>query len=306
MKMDLVFNGYTMVLFLVNIAFVTLVERKILGCAQLRKGPNKVSLGGVLQPVADAVKLFFKESVVPSKSNLSLFVGAPGVGLGVFLLCTSSLHGLSDSGFLEYLMVYVLCILSVGVYPLYIAGWASNNKYAIIGSLRGIAQSISYEISLSLIVLSLMLLVQSFSLEAWSLYLPSSGLSVFLIPLLILWLVSCLAETNRTPFDFAEGESELVSGVNVEFGSVFFVLMFMSEYGMILFFSVLTSGLFFTGVTLSVGSFFWSLVVVFFWMWVRSTLPRFRYDKLMTLAWTSILPLSLGFTCFTGILSSLM
>lgn len=111
-----------MVLFLVNIAFVTLVERKILGCAQLRKGPNKVSLGGVLQPVADAVKLFFKETVVPRKRNLSLFVGAPGVGLAVFLLCTRRLHGLRDSGFLEYLIVYVLCILRVGVYPLYIAG----------------------------------------------------------------------------------------------------------------------------------------------------------------------------------------
>lgn len=154
------------VLFLVNIAFVTLVERKILGCAQLRKGPNKVSLGGVLQPVADAIKLFFKETAIPRSRNISLFIAAPGMGLVFFWLCTRSLHGLRDSGFLEYVMVYVLCVLRVGVYPLYIAGWASNNKYAILGRLRGIAQSISYEISLRLIVLRLIILVQRFDFNA--------------------------------------------------------------------------------------------------------------------------------------------
>nr|BAB97219.1 NADH dehydrogenase subunit 1 [Tigriopus japonicus] len=304
MSMDLVFSTYVLVLLLVNVAFVTLFERKILGCAQLRKGPNKVSLGGVLQPLADAVKLFFKETVVPCESNFFMFISAPASGFMVFSLCSSALHASSDSGYVEYVMVFVLCVLGMGVYPLFIAGWSSNSKYALIGSLRGIAQSISYEISLSLIVLSMMLLWQSFSIESAADFLPSPGLTVFLFPLLSLWLISCLAESNRTPFDFAEGESELVSGFNVEFGGIFFVLMFMSEYGMILFFSLLTSGLFISGTPLCMSGFFWSLLIVFFWMWVRATLPRFRYDKLMMLAWTSLLPLSLMYCCFSGVLSS--
>nr|YP_001023778.1 NADH dehydrogenase subunit 1 [Tigriopus californicus]ABI33093.1 NADH dehydrogenase subunit 1 [Tigriopus californicus] len=302
MMFDLVVSSYVVVLMLVNVAFVTLMERKILGCAQFRKGPNKVSLGGVLQPIADAIKLFGKEIMSPSMSNSLLFSVAPALGLVVFMLITSSLIGQSHGGFIEYSLIYILCIMSLGVYPLFVAGWSSNNKYALLGSLRGIAQSISYEISLSLIFLSLMLLSQTFSVSGFEHFLPSGCLTLFLSPLMLLWLVSCLAETNRTPFDFSEGESELVSGFNVEFGGLNFVFMFMSEYGMILFFSVWTSNMFIAGSSLSFSGSVGSLVFVFFWMWTRATLPRFRYDKLMMLAWTSILPVSLGYVCFTGVL----
>nr|ABK79924.1 NADH dehydrogenase subunit 1 [Tigriopus californicus] len=298
MMFDLVISSYVAVLMLVNVAFVTLMERKILGCAQFRKGPNKVSFSGLLQPIADAVKLFGKEIVSPNMSNFLLFSVAPSLGLVVFLLITSSLLSASHGGFVEYGLIFILCIMSLGVYPLFVSGWSSNNKYALLGSLRGIAQSISYEISLSLIFLSLMLLSQTFSVSGFEHYLPSGFLSLFLGPLMLLWLISCLAETNRTPFDFAEGESELVSGFNVEFGGLNFVFMFMSEYGMILFFSLLTSNMFIAGHSLSFVGVLSSLIFVFFWMWTRATLPRFRYDKLMLLAWTSILPVSLWVCVF--------
>nr|YP_009045951.1 NADH dehydrogenase subunit 1 [Triops australiensis]CDR98447.1 NADH dehydrogenase subunit 1 [Triops australiensis] len=281
---------------LVGVAFLTLFERKLLGYIQLRKGPNKLGLGGFLQPFADAVKLFTKEQTFPYMSNYLPYYLAPVISLSVSLLVWISLPW----GFVllnsDLMILFFLCCISMGVYTLMAAGWSSNSKYSLLGALRAVAQTVSYEVSLALILLSFVLLISSFNLFTMFSY-QTYVWFFYLGPVLsLLWLVSCLAETNRTPFDFAEGESELVSGYNTEYSSGGFALIMLSEYTSILFMSALFVMMFMGGL-----SFFFMikfLLIVFIFVWVRGTLPRMRYDKLMNLAWKSFLPVSLNYLLF--------
>nr|YP_009564074.1 NADH dehydrogenase subunit 1 [Thalassina squamifera]QAX91437.1 NADH dehydrogenase subunit 1 [Thalassina squamifera] len=283
---------------LVGVAFVTLLERKILGYIQIRKGPNKVGYAGLLQPFSDAVKLFSKEQTVPVMSNFLPYYLSPVFSLFISLIVWSVVP--YNFGLLSFDMsvLFFLCCLSLGVYTTMSAGWASNCKYSMLGSLRAVAQTISYEVSLALILLSIIFLVGGFSLELFNLYQEGFWFFIFCFPLALVWLSSCLAETNRTPFDFAEGESELVSGFNTEYSAGGFALIFMAEYASILFMSALFVVLFLGSNPCNVWFYFKVAAMVFVFVWVRGTLPRFRYDKLMYLAWKSYLPVSLNYLVF--------
>nr|AND97104.1 NADH dehydrogenase subunit 1 [Stygobromus tenuis potomacus] len=278
---------------LVSVAFITLMEQKILGCIQIRIGPNKSGYWGLFQPFADAVKLFNKETGILRDSSVSLFLVAPmmslGLALALWVVEPMSFGGMDFS----LGVLFFICISGLGVYPLLISGWASNCKYSIMGSLRAVAQMVSYEVSLAMILLCIVWVVGSFSFNKISLSQNIAwGLLVF-VPLSFIWLASSLAETNRTPYDFAEGESELVSGFNTEYSSGGFTLIFMAEYTSIIFMSLIFSLLFLGG---SMSEILLGLKVVgmvFIWVWIRGSVPRFRYDKLMYLAWKSFLPVSL-------------
>jgi len=283
---------------LVNVAFVTLLERKILGFSQIRLGPTKVGLFGVLQPFRDAIKLFLKQFELNNNSNRYLFIGRPvGMFSVIFSLwiCIPSLQ--SQSIFVIRVVVFII-ILSVGVYPLLLRGWASNSKYAMLGSLRGVAQTISYEISLSLIIISVSIVVirlNFFSIQSNSFFI------VVIYPMVaIMWFVIIIAETNRTPFDFSEGESELVSGFNIEYSSVGFVLIFLAEYASILLFSSLAVSIFIGTLLFSFSSSIVSVIISRVWIVLRATFPRYRYDILINIAWKSYLPNSLSILIITS------
>nr|YP_009406926.1 NADH dehydrogenase subunit 1 [Typhlatya pearsei]ASA39449.1 NADH dehydrogenase subunit 1 [Typhlatya pearsei] len=283
---------------LVAVAFVTLLERKVLGYIQLRKGPNKVGFMGLLQPFADAVKLFTKEQTVPIHSNFIPYYLSPIFSLFVALLSWVIIP--YNMGFTNFSLgvLFFLCCTSLGVYTVMSAGWSSNSKYSLLGCLRAVAQTISYEVSLALILLSLLMLVGGVDFSLFMNYQRYLSFLILTFPLALIWFASCLAETNRTPFDFAEGESELVSGFNTEYSAGGFALIFMSEYASILFMSFLFIILFF-GVELSSIFFYLGAVYISFcFVWVRGTLPRFRYDKLMYLAWKSFLPVALNYLLF--------
>jgi len=274
---------------LISVAFITLLERKILGYSQLRKGPNKRGVSGLLQPFNDAIKLFTKEKINPLKSNQVLFNSTPWCAIILSLIAWSVLP--FESGYRSRIsLICIYIILRLGVYPLFFSGWASNSNYAIIGRLRGVAQTISYEIRFALIIIFLILPIKTLSLSVVIVMgIIISKLMMF-IPVIGLWVVSCLAETNRTPFDFAEGESELVSGFNIEYGAVRFALIFIAEYARILFISSLIV-IFFICKTIDIFIFVCiTTAVVFLWVWLRTTLPRYRYDKLMSIAWFTLLP----------------
>nr|AXS66050.1 NADH dehydrogenase subunit 1 [Tenebrionoidea sp. 19 KM-2017] len=283
---------------LIGVAFLTLLERKVLGYIQVRKGPNKVGFMGIMQPFADAIKLFSKEQTFPLMSNFNVYYFSPILGLIFSLVLWISMPFLSVVLNFNFSILFFLSVSSVSVYTIMLAGWSSNSNYAMLGSLRSVAQSISYEVSLSLILLSFIYLVLSLNFLD---FIGVQDLSWFLFmcfPLCLIWLVSSLAETNRTPFDFAEGESELVSGFNVEYSSGGFAMIFLAEYSSIIYMSMICVILF-LGSDLYSWKFFLKLVFVsFFWLWARGTLPRFRYDKLMNLAWKSFLPVSLNFIIF--------
>nr|VFU78611.1 NADH dehydrogenase subunit 1 [Proasellus margalefi] len=289
---------------LVSVAFLTLFEQKVLSYSQSRKGPMKVGYKGALQPFSDALKLFSKEVVLPFISNMYIYFFAPILALGgvltVWLVYPSSMGAEEVS----LSVVFMMCCLGVGVYALLAAGWASNSKFALLGGLRAVAQTISYEVNFSLILLSFVVLVMSFELEAFMNY-SVGGLGFIAPPLAMAWFISALAETSRTPFDFSEGESEIVSGFNTEFSSGPFALFFLAEYGSILFMSTLFSVIFMGGVD---GSFSFYLKiggVLFMFIWARSTLPRLRYDKLMDLSWVVFLPVSISYLIFfVGVVTS--
>nr|QFQ01356.1 NADH dehydrogenase subunit 1 [Oplophorus typus]QUL61622.1 NADH dehydrogenase subunit 1 [Oplophorus typus] len=283
---------------LVAVAFLTLLERKILGYIQIRKGPNKVGFMGLLQPFADAVKLFTKEQTLPTMSNFVPYYMSPVFSLFISLLVWLVMP--YEMGLVSFKMsvLFFLCCTSLGVYSTMGAGWASNSKYALLGCLRAVAQTISYEVSLALILLSFLFLVGGFNLGLFTEYQRYMWFVGMTFPLALVWFASCLAETNRTPFDFAEGESELVSGFNTEYSSGGFALIFMAEYASILFMSVLFSLIFLGGELSSFGFYLKAMFISFCFVWVRGTLPRFRYDKLMYLAWKSFLPVALNYSIF--------
>lgn len=277
---------------LVNVAFFTLLERKILGLRQLRQGPNKVGVGGILQPFSDAVKLFMKENLPPLGGYQNIFWIPPLLAFLIVSLIWWICPRARGHRNRHYSVALFLVFLSLNVYPLFFAGWSSNRKYALLGSTRGIAQSVSYEISLALFLLTLLCVRHTLDLRCVFYDLVFSYIFLCL-PLLFFWVVCCVAETNRSPFDFAEGESELVSGFNIEYGAGGFALIFMAEYARILVLSYLR-GLLFFSFKRALSRVSLIIFLGFFWVWLRCTYPRFRYDKLILLSWKRILPASLA------------
>nr|URX52798.1 NADH dehydrogenase subunit 1 [Cryptotermes cymatofrons] len=286
------------VLVLVGVAFLVLLERKVLGYIHVRSGPNKVGFIGLFQPFSDAIKLFTSEQYFPLVSNYLSYYFSPVFGLFLSLLIWVLVPYFSGFISFELGLLFFLCCTSLGVYTVMVAGWSSNSNYSLLGGLRSVAQTISYEVSLALILLSFIFLVCGYDLVNFYYFQSYLWLIFFTFPLSLVWFISCLAETNRTPFDFAEGESELVSGFNVEYGAGGFALIFLAEYASILFMSLLFCVIF-LGCDLSSLFFYVSLSFLsYLFIWVRGTLPRFRYDKLMYLAWKGFLPLSLNFLLF--------
>nr|WKU83998.1 NADH dehydrogenase subunit 1 [Matsumyia nigrofacies] len=280
---------------LVSVAFLTLLERKVLGYIQIRKGPNKVGLMGIPQPFCDAIKLFTKEQTYPLLSNYISYYFSPIFSLFLSLLLWMCMPFFIKLFSFNLGLLFFMCCTSLGVYTVMIAGWSSNSNYALLGGLRSVAQTISYEVSLALILLSFVFLINNYNMLNFYYYQMYLWFFFLLYPLVFIWLMISLAETNRTPFDFAEGESELVSGFNVEYSSGSFALIFLSEYASILFMSMLFSLIFLGGNVFNFMFFLKLMFISFVFIWVRGTLPRFRYDKLMYLAWKSFLPFSLNY-----------
>lgn len=297
---------------LLSIAFLTLAERKAMGSMQRRLGPNKVGYYGLLQPFADALKLFVKESVLPAHANKALFLLAPMLSLIVSLLAWGVIpfgSGLTLAD-ISLGILYLLAISSLGVYGVIFAGWSANSKYAFLGGLRSTAQMVSYEVVIGLIILTVVLCLGSLNLIDVIESQKSVWYIIPLLPLSLMFLISVIAETNRAPFDLPEAESELVAGFFTEHSSVPFVLFFLAEYGSIILMSTLVCILFLGGYLVPfVGSIenptFLSMeglalglkvcVILFIFIWVRASFPRLRYDQLMSFTWTGMLPLTLGF-----------
>nr|YP_010471489.1 NADH dehydrogenase subunit 1 [Thienemanniella nipponica]UVG40828.1 NADH dehydrogenase subunit 1 [Thienemanniella nipponica] len=283
---------------MIGVAFLTLLERKLLGYIQIRKGPNKVGIFGVPQPFSDAIKLFTKEQTFPMMSNYLIYYFSP-----IFSLFLSLSAWLCIPYFLKlysfnFGVLFFICCLSMGVYGVMIAGWSSNSNYALLGGLRAVAQTISYEVSLVLILLSVVFFSMSYNFFNFHFFQEFLWFIFLLFPVSLVWFSTSLAETNRTPFDFAEGESELVSGFNVEYSSGGFALIFLAEYASILFMSMLFSLLFLGSNLFSFFFYIKLLFISFLFIWVRGTLPRFRYDKLMNLSWKMYLPFALNMLIF--------
>nr|YP_009694087.1 NADH dehydrogenase subunit 1 [Protonemura kohnoae]QEI04355.1 NADH dehydrogenase subunit 1 [Protonemura kohnoae] len=285
---------------LVGVAFLTLLERKVLGYIQIRKGPNKVGFAGIPQPFCDAIKLFTKEQTYPVLSNYLPYYFSPVFSLFLSLLVWMIMPYSTGLYTFNLGLIFFLACTSLGVYTVMIAGWSSNSNYALLGGLRAVAQTISYEVSLALILLSFVFLIGGYSLNMFSYYQEMIWFVFLTLPLALSWFASCLAETNRTPFDFAEGESELVSGFNVEYSSGGFALIFLAEYASILFMSMLFCVIFLGCDVYSLLFYVKLSFIAFMFIWARGTLPRFRYDKLMYLAWKSFLPLSLNYLFLFG------
>nr|YP_009348995.1 NADH dehydrogenase subunit 1 [Sinibotia pulchra]BAW88613.1 NADH dehydrogenase subunit 1 [Sinibotia pulchra] len=286
---------------LLAVAFLTLIERKVLGYMQLRKGPNVVGPYGLLQPIADGVKLFIKEPVRPSTSSPFLFLTAPILALTLAMTLWAPMPMPYPVTDLNLGILFILALSSLAVYSILGSGWASNSKYALIGALRAVAQTISYEVSLGLILLSLIIFSGGYTLQTFNTTQESIWLLIPAWPLAAMWYISTLAETNRAPFDLTEGESELVSGFNVEYAGGPFALFFLAEYANILLMNTLSAILFLgashtptipelTTINLMTKAALLSLL----FLWVRASYPRFRYDQLMHLVWKNFLPLTLA------------
>uniref|UniRef100_A0AAU7VAW6 NADH-ubiquinone oxidoreductase chain 1 n=1 Tax=Stenopsocus wangi TaxID=3074950 RepID=A0AAU7VAW6_9NEOP len=297
--MSTIINYILMIIFvLIGVAFLTLLERKVLGYIQIRKGPNKVGVIGMLQPFSDAIKLFSKETITPHKSNYLVYYLCPLISFTLISVGWLIIPYFNVMINFNFGFLFFMVCLSFSVYGIMIAGWSSNSSYALIGGLRAVAQTISYEVSLSFIFLNMLIMIGSYSLLDFYFYQTLCWFIFISFPLFKLLFTSMLAETNRTPFDFAEGESELVSGFNVEYSSGGFALIFLAEYSSIMFMSMILATIFFGAnwkniIFLMIISF-----MSFGFIWMRGTLPRYRYDKLMNLCWKSFLPSSLFLLIF--------
>ena len=299
---------------LICVAYLTYVERKVIGAIQLRKGPNVVGPFGLLQPFADGLKLLMKETVVPSSADQVVFVFAPiltfTLGLAAWAVIPFG-QGLVLAD-INVGILYLFAISSLGVYGIIMAGWSSNSRYAFLGALRSAAQMISYEVSIGFIIITVLLCVGSLNLTDIIMAQKSVWFAIPLFPMFVVFFVSALAETNRTPFDLPEAEAELVAGYNVEYSAMTFALFFLVEYANMILMSAMAVVLFFGGwlppfdvapFTLIPGP-VWFLVkimiILFIFLWVRATFPRYRYDQLMHLGWKVFLPLSLVWVVLTA------
>nr|ASY97583.1 NADH dehydrogenase subunit 1 [Macrocheraia grandis] len=289
---------FLLVMILISSGFVVLLERKVLGYIQLRKGPNSVGFMGLLQPFSDGLKLFFKEQNFPYMSNFLIYYFSPVFMLLLSFALWCLLPQLFNVYGFGFGFLFFLSLTGMGVYGVMLSGWSSNSKYALLGCLRAVAQVISYEVSMALIMICLFIFVFSYNFLEFYYYQSGVWFCFFSFPLFFCWLSSCLAETNRAPFDFAEGESELVSGFNVEYSGSGFAFIFLSEYMNIIFMSLITVVMFLGCDLLSVFFFLSVTFIIFWFIWVRGTLPRFRYDKLMNLTWSMFLPMSLIYFLF--------
>src|SRR5262245_58554213 len=306
---------------LVAVAFLTLAERKVIAAMQLRKGPNVVGPLGLFQPVADGIKLLFKETVIPSGANRVVFIAAPLVTFTLALVAWAVIPfgykvAISD---INVGILYLFAISSLSVYGIIMAGWASNSRYAFLGALRSAAQMVSYEVSIGFVLVTVLLCAGSLNLSdivvaqshLWFGFIPG-WFAIPLLPMFVIFFISGLAETNRSPFDLPEGESEIVAGYFVEYSSMAFALFYLGEYGNMILMSAMTSVLFLGGwlPPLSIAPFIWIpgpiwfavkiAFVLFCFLWVRATFPRFRYDQLMRLGWKVFLPFSLLWLVLTA------
>lgn len=299
---------------LIAVAFFTVAERKIMGAIQRRRGPNVIGFMGLLQALADGLKLFVKETTLPSNSNLVVFIIAPMLSFTLSLISWAVIPFSSNLVIadINFGVLYLFAISSLNVYGILLAGWSSNSKYAYLGALRSAAQMISYEISISFIVLTTIICTGSFNLSNIVLAQSKTYFILPLFPMFIIFYISMLAETNRHPFDLPEAEAELVSGYNVEYSAMTFALFFLAEYSNMLLMSTFAAILFLGGwlpifnifpLYLFPGSFWLSLKIAVgavFFIITRATLPRYRYDQLMQLGWKSFLPLSISFLILTA------
>jgi NADH-quinone oxidoreductase subunit H len=299
---------------ILGIAYLTLAERRVIAAMQLRRGPNVVGPFGLLQPIADALKLLHKEFIIPDAANPVLFVLAPVLTFSLGLAAWAVIP--LDAGLvladINVGILYLFAISSLGVYGIIIAGWASNSSYAFFGALRSAAQMISYEVSMGFVMISVLLCVGSLNLTKIVEAQENLWFVIPLFPMFIVFFISILAETNRTPFDLAEAEAELVAGYHVEYSSLAFALFFLGEYANMILLSAVTTILFFGGwlppfgvvpFTWVPGILWFILKICFFlfiFLWVRATLPRYRYDQLMRLGWKVFLPLSLVWLVLTA------
>jgi len=299
---------------LVAVAFLTLAERKVIAAMQFRRGPNVVGPFGLLQPFADGVKLFVKETILPTGSNKVLFLIAPMVTfslamLGWAVVPVSKGVVISD---INVGVLYLFAISSLGVYGIIIAGWASNSKYAFLGALRSAAQMVSYEVSIGFVIISVLLCVGSLNLTAIVEAQKTIWFAIPLLPMFVIFFISGLAETNRVPFDLPEAESELVAGYQVEYSAMAFALFYLGEYANMILMSAMTSILFLGGwlPPFDIAPFNWIpgpiwfaakiAFCLFVFIWVRATLPRYRYDQLMRIGWKLFLPASLVWLVLTA------
>jgi len=295
---------------LISVAYLTLAERKVMGSMQQRKGPNVVGFLGLLQPLADGLKLLLKETVIPTNASTFSFVFAPVLTLFLSLFGWSVIP-LSFTGFyvdLNVSLLFIFAVSSLGVYGIILSGWSSNSRYAFFGALRSAAQMVSYEVAIGLILVTVLVCVGSLNFFSIVLFQEFLFFLIPLFPIFFMFLVSILAETNRAPFDLPEAESELVSGYNVEYASMGFALFFLAEYSSMILMSSLTT-IMFLGGWISIfskpfvlDSFIIALklsLILFFFIWVRASFPRYRIDQLMRLCWKVFLPIALAFVLIT-------
>jgi NADH-quinone oxidoreductase subunit H len=299
---------------LLAVAYATWAERKVLAAIQLRKGPNVVGAFGLLQPFADALKMLMKETIIPAGANRVLFLLAPIVSLTLALMAWAVVP-VNDGWAVADINVgilYLFAISSLGVYGIIIAGWASNSKYAFLGALRSAAQMVSYEVAIGFVIVTVLLCAGSLNLNDIVLAQRHIWFCVPLLPMFVIFFISGLAETNRSPFDLPEGESEIVAGFFVEYSALAFALFFLGEYANMLLMSAMTTILFLGGwlPPLNIAPFTWLpgplwfilklFACLFVFFWARATFPRYRYDQLMRLGWKVFLPASLGWLVLTA------
>ena len=292
---------------LISVAYLTYVERKVIGAIQSRRGPNVVGPFGLLQPLADGLKLFLKETIIPSGASRVVFLFAPAVTFTLALIAWSVIP--FDKGMvlanINVGILFLFAVSSLGVYGILMAGWASNSKYAFLGALRSAAQMVSYEISMGLVIVTVLLCVGSLNLTEIVLAQEKVWFAIPLFPMAVIFFISTLAETNRHPFDLPEAEAELVAGYNVEYSAMTFALFFLGEYANMILMAAMTSILFLGGWLPPFNIMPFNLIpgplwfaakiafVLFFFLWVRASFPRYRYDQLMRLGWKVFLPISL-------------